>query len=133
MNIKLLLKIILIIFIPALSFATHDPLKIAHNWAKAAKERNGKKQYQLLCKDLQNKNRANLESTNWVTGVSSPRIGNYKITKLPQKKGSTNVLVKYQIILQNKVEGSVSDILKIKNGCIAEFKYLSPTEEEPSK
>lgn len=123
----------IIVLIPSLTFAVNNPLKVVQAWAKAAQERNGKKQYQLLCKDQQNKNRANLKSTHWVTGVSSPRIGSFKINKLTKKQGSSVYLVNYQIVLQGKSVGMVTDQLLVKNGCIAEFKYLSPTEGEPTQ
>lgn len=134
MNKNLLGKIsLLVILIPSIALATDDPAKVVEGWAKAAKERDGKKQYQLLCADQQDKTRATLESLNWVTGVSSPGIGKYKITKLTQKQDTTDFLVKYQIILQGKSVGTVSDQLQVKNGCISKFKYLSPTDEKPSK
>lgn len=132
LNIKKLLVTLafIIVLIPSTTLAVNDSQKIVKAWAKAAQERNGKKQYLLLCKNQQNKNRADLESTHWVTGVSSPSIGDYKIIKLPKKHGAF-FLVKYQIVLQGKSVGTVTDKLQIKNGCIAEFKYLSPTEGEP--
>lgn len=123
----------IIVLIPCLTLAGNKPQQVVQAWAKAAQERNGKKQYLLLCKDQKNKNRANLESTHWVTGVSSPGIGSYKITKLAKKHGTDVFLVKYRIVLQGKSIGTVTDKLRVKNGCIAEFKYLSPTEGEPTQ
>jgi len=115
------------VLLPTIVLAINEPITVVKAWAQAAKERNGKKQYQLLCTDQRNKNKAILESLNWVTGVSSSGIGDYKITKLTEKRGTMIFLIKYQIILQNKPIGIVSDQLTVQKGCIIKFKYLSPT------
>jgi len=120
------LGIATVLFVPTIVLATNEPMDIVKAWAKATKERDGKKQYQLLCSDQQDKNKAGLEALNWVTGVSSPGIGDYKISKLTVKRGTSVFLINYQIVLQTKPVGSVSDKLYIKNGCIAKFRYLSP-------
>ena len=122
---------ILLILAPSISIAaTNRPLTIANDWATAAKERNGKKQYQLLCKDQKKKNYADLKELNWVTGVSSPQIGSYTI--VPSQQNKNEFLVKYQIILNDKAIGSVTDTLQIKNNCIAKFNYLSPSGVDAS-
>ena len=61
---KILLKFVLPVFLmPSIVFATHnEPLSVVQAWGKAVKERDGKKQYQLLCPDQQKKNRATLEA-----------------------------------------------------------------------
>jgi hypothetical protein len=119
------------VLLPTMVLAMNDPVKVVRAWAQAAKERDGKKQYQLLCANQRNKNKAALVSLNWVTGVSSPSIGDYKITKLSEKRGSTVFLIKYKVTLQKKSVGIVSDKLFVKNRCITKFKYLSPTEGIP--
>ena len=132
---KILLKFVLPVFLmPSIVFATHnEPLSVVQAGGKAVKERDGKKQYQLLCPDQQKKNRATLETANWVTGVSSPQIGGFRIARLKKKQDSTEFLIIYQIILSSKSVGSVSDQLRIKNGCITQFNYLSPSDERPTR
>lgn len=126
---KNFLLLALMISLPAMANqnVTNNPLNIVQTWAKAVKERNGKKQYSLLCKQQQNKNRATLQELNWVTGVSSPSVGNFKITQLKQNQYS----VSYQILLQNKDVGRIADTIQVTNGCISSFKYLSPSAVAP--
>lgn len=136
---KLISKIIFpLLLIPSIALATNnDPMQVVQAWAKAVKARDGKKQYQLLCPEQQAQNRASLESTNWVTGVSSPQIGEFKIEKMKeskmQKRPAVIFSVKYQIILSGHPVGTVSDRLQVKNGCIAQFNYLSPSNVYPSR
>ncbi len=53
--------------------------KIASQWAKAVKERNGRVQYELLSAELQSEYYEYYEAVGWVTGVSSPWKESYVI------------------------------------------------------
>ncbi|CFX91711.1 Uncharacterized [Syntrophomonas zehnderi OL-4] len=53
--------------------------KIASQWAKAVKERNGRAQYELLSAELQSEYYDYYEAVGWVTGVSSPWKESYVI------------------------------------------------------
>jgi hypothetical protein len=132
---KLILKLVLpVFFIPSIVLATshHSPIQVIQAWGEAVKLRDGKKQYQLLCPDQQAKNHAALQAINWVTGVSSPQVGAYKIEKITHKHGESDFLVRYQILLNHKLVGTVSDTIQVKHGCIAQFNYLSPSGERPT-
>lgn len=50
-------------------------------WAKAVQQRNGAVQLAVLAPELQQQTRAQYEEMNWVTGVSSPWVDSYTISK----------------------------------------------------
>lgn len=57
------------------------PKEAAEKWAQGVKTRNGALQYAVLAPKLQNEKLKDYESCGWVTGVSSPWVENYQITK----------------------------------------------------
>lgn len=59
-----------------------DILKIANDWAEAVKIRDGKAQYALMTKALQNKVHDEFAGLNWVTGTSSPWVKSYTVSAL---------------------------------------------------
>jgi hypothetical protein len=70
------LNVVMIDFTPAAS-----PQRCVDEYAKAVKNRNGAIQYALMDDELREKNRADFNSS-WVTGVSSPWVESYDITKI---------------------------------------------------
>ena len=126
-------KLLVLILMPSIAIAANNPMQTAEAWAKAVQGRDGKKQYQLMCIDLQKANYDTLQSDNWVTGVSSPQVKTFSIEKGKQNKGTVDYLVKYQMIAGGEIIGSVTDQLQVKNGCISGFKYLSPSDADPTQ
>lgn len=57
-----------------------DILKIANDWAEAVKSRDGRAQFALMTKALQNKVHDEFAGLNWVTGTSSPWVESYTVT-----------------------------------------------------
>lgn len=129
-----LLPLPILIFISLTSLASPtvaQPGDIAKSWAEAAKNRNGKAQYQLMCPVLQKKYYKELTGLNWVTGVSSPQIASYKVLKLQMKQDRATYIIRYELATNNKKLGSVTDRIRILNGCIDHFILLSPAAERP--
>ncbi|WP_239617125.1 hypothetical protein [Cohnella mopanensis] len=63
------------------ALAAKTPEEAAETWAKAIYTRNGALEYALLSTELKKKELKLLEAGNWVTGVSSPWLERYKISK----------------------------------------------------
>ncbi|MDD4588745.1 MAG: copper amine oxidase N-terminal domain-containing protein [Heliobacteriaceae bacterium] len=61
--------------------APKTPREAAEKWAKGVKERNGALQYAVLSPELKEQSFADYESYGWVTGMSSPWVECYEITK----------------------------------------------------
>ncbi|HWP96741.1 MAG TPA: hypothetical protein VN426_07810 [Syntrophomonadaceae bacterium] len=56
----------------------------AYSWAEAVKERNGAWQYAVMDDRLRLQHRKEFESSNWVTGFSSPWVENYQVIRQTQ-------------------------------------------------
>lgn len=69
-----------------------DILRIAKDWAEAVKSRDGKAQYALMTKALQNKVHDEFAGLNWVTGTSSPWVESYTVSALD---GGARVIFTY--------------------------------------
>jgi hypothetical protein len=111
---------------------------VAVTWAAAAKNRNGAVQYMLLCPKLQNANLSKLEALNWVTGVSSPGVSDYKILS-PTINGNTRKFaIQYQFAAGGGIYLSAIDSISVvpinravypsQKWCINQFNYLSPVD-----
>lgn len=109
------------------------PAEIVAAWATAAKSRDGKIQYALLCPDQQKKYRKTFENLNWVTGVSSPQIKSFKVSTLKQNDAFSEFNIRYEVGFNQHSAGFVVDRLRVADGCIARFKYLSPAGMRPVK
>ncbi|MBN6187608.1 hypothetical protein JQN58_11830 [Aneurinibacillus sp. BA2021] len=71
------------------TLAPAAPQKAADIWAKGVKLRNGALQFAVLSSDLRKKQQAKMEEQHWVTGVSSPWVANYQISKAKKVNTST--------------------------------------------
>lgn len=128
------------VFMLEFALAPKSPAAVAKTWAQAAKDRNGAVQYMLLCPELQAAKLSTLKELNWVTGLSSPQVGTYKITPGKSNNNLWRYDVTYQIVLNNKIYGSNVDHLQLiktpdKNSsqqwCIKQFNLLSPAADKP--
>lgn len=61
------------------AIAPKTPREAVETWAKGVKGRNGALQYAVLSPELKEQKRNYYENCRWVTGVSSPWIGDYQI------------------------------------------------------
>ncbi|MDP4153823.1 MAG: S-layer homology domain-containing protein [Bacillota bacterium] len=59
--------------------AKNDVGSVAARWAEAMKMRDGRAQYLFMSRDLESKSYEMLDSSGWVTGVSSPWIARYEV------------------------------------------------------
>jgi len=120
------------------ALAPKTPQSVAISWAKAAKNRNGAIQYMLMCPDLQQKYLSNLEALNWVTGISSPWVSDFKI--LSQRKNAKSWIFTIQYVLSTSGKSAGTDVDTItvvradtqsnsqQSFCISKFTYLSPVD-----
>ena len=78
-----------------------EPERAADVWAKGLMDRSAALQYSTMTKQLKNEYAKKLKSTfpNWVTGVSSPWVSGYKITKTEKPDEKTYV---YTLLISTK-------------------------------
>ena len=57
------------------------PKEAAEKWAQGVKDRNGALQYAVLSPELKEQSLSDFEGFGWVTGVSSPWVEHFEITK----------------------------------------------------
>lgn len=62
-------------------YSADTPQEAAQTWAKAVKQRNGAVQFALLSADSKKKTESHYKQIHWVTGVSSPYVDQFDITK----------------------------------------------------
>jgi len=117
------------------ALAPRYPILVAETWARAAKNRNGAVQYMMMCPDLQKKHLSNLKDLNWVTGVSSPWIANYKIIVQTKKSAASQFTIEYQLADGSGKAGNSIDHISVipaqnssQQWCINQFQYLSPSD-----
>lgn len=79
----------------ALAPDSHE--ETAANWAKGVKERNGALQFAMFAPALKAEERENFEAFGWVTGVSSPWVEDYEISK---GKESADGIWEYQVTFE---------------------------------
>lgn len=82
-------------------------------WAKAVKERNGAVQYLLMCPALQKENLTRLENSNWVTGVSSPWVSDYRVALISKTYKEERYKIVYTLYTGAGIMGKSTDSLKI--------------------
>ncbi|NLW90480.1 MAG: hypothetical protein GXY34_02615 [Syntrophomonadaceae bacterium] len=63
------------------ALAPRTPDLAAYSWAEAIKTRNGAWQYAIMNDELRAQYLEQFEETNWVTGVSSPWVEKYRVTR----------------------------------------------------
>lgn len=76
-------------------------------WAKAVKERNGAAQYAVFTPELRKQTLAAFEEWNWVTGLSSPWVDSYEVTKAGETGEAYTVTFKLKTSTGSAGEGSV--------------------------
>ncbi len=86
----------------------------ANLWAKGVKNRNGALQYSVLNTTLKLNMERCLQNTSWVTGVSSPWVEDYKITKVKKVSlVSYEITVKFHMVASKQDFGYITSILFI--------------------
>lgn len=63
------------------ALSPNTPREAVLIWVKGVKTRNGALQFAVLSPELREKLRPQFEEMNWITGVSSPWVETYKISK----------------------------------------------------
>lgn len=108
-----------------------EPERAADVWAKGLMERSAALQYCVMTKQLKSEYSKQLESTfpNWVTGVSSPYVSGYKITKTQNPDKNTCI---YTLLISTKTSaGPAGDYIAVltvvKEG---EFRRISNIEAD---
>jgi hypothetical protein len=85
----------------------------ALTWAKGVQTRNGALQFAVLSPELQAKMKADYVAMNWVTGVSSPWVERYKITRKVQQDEGWEFEIEYQIMTSSGRAGTQSDRIRV--------------------
>jgi len=80
-------------------FAAKTPKEAVQTWAEAVQNRNGAVQFAVLSPALKEKIRSHYEQIHWVTGISSPWVDEFYITK--EEKSADNTW-KYGVEFQMK-------------------------------
>ena len=89
-------------------------------WAKGVQTRNGALQFALLSPELQTKMKADYLAMNWVTGVSSPWVESYKITRKIQQDEGWEFEIEYQMMTSTGSAGTETEriqVAKLKGDC----------------
>lgn len=83
------------------SIGVCTPEDAAKVWSNGLKMRSGAMQYSVMTKKLKNEYKEDLEKSfpNWVTGVSSPWINSFKITKMDKYNDSKYI---YTVVFYTK-------------------------------
>jgi hypothetical protein len=74
-------------------FSGEDILRLAETWANAVKNRDGRTQYALMTKALQQSVYDEFTELNWVTGTSSPWVESFMVKV---KNGGASVIFRYE-------------------------------------
>jgi len=78
------------------ALAPRTPDLAAYSWAEAIKTRNGAWQYAIMNDELRTEYLEQFEETNWVTGVSSPWVEKYRVTRESvDENGATTFKVEF--------------------------------------
>ena len=85
----------------------------ALTWAKGVQTRNGALQFAVLSPELQTKMKADYVAMNWVTGVSSPWVESYKITRQAQQDQGWEFEIEYQMMTSTGRAGTQSDRIHV--------------------
>lgn len=85
----------------------------AQTWAKGVKTRNGALQFAVLSPELQAKMKANYVERNWITGVSSPWVENYKIVRQIQQGQGWEIEIEYQLMTSTGNAGTEIDRIRV--------------------
>ena len=86
---------------------------VALTWAKGVQTRNGALQFALLSPELQTKMKADYLAMNWVTGVSSPWVDSYKISRQVQQGQEWEFEIEYQMMTSTGHAGTLSDRIRV--------------------
>lgn len=91
------------------------PKEAVEKWAKGIKERNGALQYSVLSPEFKELRLSGYESSNWVTGTSSPWVERYEITKETQTGDTTwEYEVRYEWATSTGPAGSAIQKIVVK-------------------
>lgn len=108
-----------------------DPaVALAEQWASAVKNRDGKAQYALMTKALQEQVRGEFEGLNWVTGTSSPWVEKYKVEALEDG----GVRVTFELAASTGPAGSFHQDLtfETEDGAMKIASVSDPVEDTPA-
>lgn len=86
----------------------------AYDWAEAIKTRNGAWQYALMDEELREEYLEEFESTNWVTGFSSPWVEKYEVSRESEdEEGNIMFKVKFDWYTSGGYSYSNTGTLKV--------------------
>ncbi len=108
--------------------ATDPAVALAGQWAAAVKDRDGKAQYALMTKALQEQVRDEFEGLNWVTGTSSPWVEDYQVEAL-----ADGVRVTFELATSTGPAGSYYQDLtfETEDGALKIASISDPVEDAP--
>ncbi|WP_139490968.1 copper amine oxidase N-terminal domain-containing protein [Brevibacillus dissolubilis] len=93
----------------------HTPKDAIKTYAEGVKTRNGALQYVALSPELKQESKKDFESSNWVTGVSSPWIDKYEILKEVKKDEKTyQYSIKYSLATSTGPYKDVTETYLVK-------------------
>ena len=85
----------------------------ALTWAEGVQTRNGALQFAVLSPELQTKMKADYVAMNWITGVSSPWVERYQITRQVQQDKGWKFEIEYEMMTSTGLAGTQSDRIRV--------------------